>query len=183
MAERKRFWSSVPGVVTGVASVVTATVGLIGAGVTLGWFGNKDSTKTSAGATTTSVGPGATLTTLSPPGSTGASGATPTTSLSPLTASPSQLTFDALGSRSQQVTVRNATATAVTLRPPNIAGVDSSQFDAKDLTCGGRLDANRTCLVLVTFLATKTGTASATLVVEPVGPPAVEVPLKGSRLL
>lgn len=180
MSDNKGFWSSVPGVVTGVASIVTATVGLVGAGVTLGWFGNKDNDKTvSSAATTTTTSALATTTTLL--GRT--SGTATTVSLSPLQAAPTTLTFDALGARDQNVTVRNTTASALTLSPPSVAGVDKGEFTAKDLTCGSRLDANRTCEVQVTYRATTAGTVNATLVLEPVGPPALEVPLKGNRLI
>ena len=46
-----------------------------------------------------------------------------------------------------------------------------------------RLDANRTCEVKVTFLAARAGTSTATLVLQPDGPPAVEVALRGNRLI
>ena len=187
MNDSKGFWSSVPGVVTGVASVVTAAVGLIGAGVTLGWFGNKDNdkgTSVSAAATTTiTTSPLATTTTLfGRTGGTTATTATPS-SLTPLQASPATLTFDALGARDQKVTVRNTTASSISLSAPSVAGVDASEFTAKDLTCGARLDANRTCEVQVTYRATTAGTANAKLVLQPVGQPALEVPLKGNRII
>jgi hypothetical protein len=186
MSESKRpFWSTTAGVVTGVASVLTAIVGLLTVSINLGWLGSKNdarpaasaSSSTSSAASTTTFG----ATTTTPSGRTGTTSAS--SSLTPLQATPLQLTFDSLGPRDQQVTVRNTSAAAVTLRPPAIAGVDSTQFTATDLTCGTRLDANRTCEVRVTFLATKTGASTATLVVQPDGVPALEVPLRGSRLI
>jgi len=190
MSDSKRsFWSTIPGVITGVASVLTAIVGLLTVSISLGWIGSKDSgSKTASNgatsATTSSLGAssstvfGATTTTVF-----GRTSTTLGTALSPLQATPTELTFDSLGTRDQQVTVRNTSAASVSLRKPTIAGVDSSQFTATDLTCGSRLDANRTCEVKVTYLATKTGSSTAKLVVQPDGPPALEVPLRGSRLI
>ena len=184
MTDGKSFWSSVPGVITGVASVVTAAVGLIGAGVTLGWFSSKDShtdTSVSAAATTSTSTLDTTTTTLF--GRTSGGTTATTASLSPLQATPTTLTFDALGARDQTVTVRNTTAASVSLRSPAIAGVDTSEFVAKDLTCGTHLDANRSCEVQVTYRATRAGNVTAKLVIEPTNAPAVEVPIKGSRLI
>jgi len=166
VTDRRSFWSSVPGVITGVASILTVTVALIGAGVTLGWFGSgvKDEPPASAVTTTT-----------------GATAAT--TSSTPLQASPASLRFEGLGARDQRVTVRNASAGSLTLRRPTVAGVDAGEFEATDLTCGARLDANRTCEVTVVYLATKAGTATATLVIQPEGAPALEVALRGSRVI
>jgi hypothetical protein len=189
MSDSKRsFWSTVPGVVTGAASVLTAIVGLLTVAISLGWIGsNGDDSKPAAngGAPTTSsvnstssTAFGATTTTVF-----GRTSTTLGTAITPLQATPSDLTFDSLGARDQTVTVRNGSAASVALRKPSVSGVDASQFTATDLTCGTRIDANRTCEVRVTYLATKTGTASAKLVVQPDGPPALEVPLKGSRLI
>ena len=188
MGDSKRsFWTTIPGVVTGAASVLTAIVGLLTVAISLGWIGSKgdDSKPAANGAPTTapinstsSTVFGATTTTLF-----GRTSTTLGTALTPLQATPSDLTFDSLGARDQTVTVRNGSAASVPLRKPSVAGVDASQFTATDLTCGARLDANRTCEVRVTYLATKTGTSTAKLVVEPEAQPALEVPLKGSRLI
>lgn len=184
---KRSFWSTTAGVVTGVASVLTAIVGLLGAGASLGWFGSKDNdSKSAANAASSTTNGGATSSTAFGATTTTVFGRTATTagfSLTPLQPSPDQLTFDSLGARDQQVTIRNTSSTTLTLRKPTVSGVDASQFTATDLTCGTRLDANRTCEVKVTFLATKSGTSTATLVVQPDGPPALEVPLRGSRLI
>ncbi len=185
MNDNKRsFWSTTAGVVTGVASVLTALVGLLTVSINLGWLGSKDDgSKRAATTGETTSSPSTTAfaaTTTTPTGRTSSAAAT---SLTPLAGTPAQLTFDSLGGRDEQVTIRNNSAVSLTLRRPTIAGVDASQFTATDLTCGTRLDANRTCEVKVTFLATKAGTSSATLVLQPEGPPALEVQLRGSRLI
>lgn len=186
MSDKSRsFWSTTAGAVTGVASVLTAIVGILTVSINLGWLGSKNDNKTAASvasstsSSTSTTAFGATTTTA--PGRTGTT--TAASSLTPLQATPALLTFDSLGPRDQQVTVRNPTSGTLSLRPPSIAGVDPTQFAATDLTCGSRLDANRTCEVKVTYLATKTGPSTATLVLQPESQPALEVPLRGSRLI
>lgn len=184
--KERSFWSTTAGIVTGLAGTLTAVVGLLTAGAQLGWFGSDDSNNASntAASTTTivatgtnaagnSVGPGTTV--RSPAGAAG--------SLSTLAVNQEKLTFQPLGAKEQNVSVRNTGTTAVGLRAPFVDGVDKAQFNASDLTCGTRLDAGRSCDIKVTYLATKSGKATARLVIEPTTGVAAEVQLEATSLL
>jgi hypothetical protein len=185
--KERSFWSTTSGVFTGLAGTLTAVVGLVTVGAQLGWFGSDDSgndaantsastTTTIAAATNASGSSGLTgTTTRSPAGA--------ASSLSPLAVNQEKLTFQPLGAKDQNVSVRNTGSTAVGLRSPFVDGVDKSQFTASDLTCGSRLDAGRSCDIKVTYLATKSGKSTARLVIEPTTGAAAEVQLEATSLL
>lgn len=189
--KERSFWSTTSGLVTGLAGLLTAVVGLITVAVQLGWVGGDDGdgdkqrAADSAASTTPGSGPAGTTGTTSR-GLTGG-GATATTapaSRTPLSANPANLTLDTLGNREKVVTITNGGSSSVPLRAPTIEGIDSNQFAISNVTCGNRLDVNRTCEVKVTYQATRTGQATARLVVQPTdSTPALEVPISGSRLL
>lgn len=173
MSDKGRsFLSTTTGVATTVAALLTATVGIITAGTTMGWFGDKSAGRTTA-------------TTLVSPGTSDLAAPTTTLAAKPqFTVNPEAVKFQALGSNKQTVTVQNTGDQSFTLPVPTVDGVDAGQFSARSLTCGTRLDAGRSCDVEVTFAASKGGTSKANLVVQPLGAvSAKEVPLEGSALL
>jgi hypothetical protein len=164
---RRAFFATMPGVITGVAGILTAVVGLLTVSVQLGWLGSKDS------------GNGTTATTRPAPGA-----STTTTVPVQFTTQPSRVVFDVLGPREGLVTVRNTSPTvAITWRAFTIGGVDRSAFSASDVTCGTRLDPNRSCDVKVRFVPPHSGDFIATLVLQPEGAAAREVELVGKALL
>lgn len=194
MAVKERsFWSTTTGFVTGLAGVLTAVVGLVTVAAQVGWLGSDDGGEgTPAGNPTQSTAPGggqssgpAGTTGTTSRGLTGGNTATTAASLTPLSASPATVTdFDTLAKRERLVTIRNSGSSSIPLRPPAIEGIDASQFTTSGVTCGSRLDANRTCEVKITYQGTRTGQHSAKLVIQPAdSTPALEVPLAGSRVL
>lgn len=186
--KERSFWSTTSGVVTGLAGTLTAVVGLVTAGAQLGWFGSDDSpdkAANTAASTTTTVAAGTNAAGTNG-GATGTSTRSPAGaagSLSALAVNQEKLTFQPLGPKDQNVSVRNTGSTSVSLRSPFVDGVDRAQFTATDLTCGSRLDAGRSCDIKVTYLATKSGKATARLVVEPTTGAAAEVQLEATSLL
>lgn len=187
--ERSSFWTTVPGLITGLAGILTAIVGLITVSMQAGWLRSSSKTKTTTAATapsTTIAGsPGTTSqssATLPLLGGGSATSSPVTTSPSHLSVTPAQLTFQAIGNAPQTVTVQNGGSTTVTFTaPPSVAGIDASQFTISKTTCTTSLAAGRSCDVQVTYLATKAA-QSARLVISPASAPSIEVPLSGTIL-
>jgi len=180
VSERKGFWSTVPGVVSGVAAILTAVVGLVTAGVQLGWFGGDDGGGEGATTTTVAGRPGTTGRGGAGGSGTGASGGS-----AQLVADRARVTFAPLQSREMRVVVRNDGSAAVTLARPRITGADSDQYSATYTNCPTPLDPGESCTVTVTFTPTKSGQSRATLEVEPAssGADGVEVAIEGNHLL
>lgn len=182
MSKGKAFFSTLPGVVSGIAGALTAVVGLLTVSVQLGWIGGDDGDNGGSSSTTTTTatsgGGGAR------PGGGGAGGGSATPSAGLLTVTPTRLTFPALGAKEATVTVRNDGSGPVTLRPPTFDGPDRGQFSASS-SCPATLEVGRSCAVRVTFSPTRGGRYEATLVVAPAagGARAVEVPIEGNHLL
>jgi hypothetical protein len=183
--KERSFWSTTAGVVTGVAGIVTALAGLLGVAAQQGWLNSKSNDHSTT-----------TVTTVQPSGDnpvvggsagssgSGASGSGRSSSTPLFDVVPSQVTFDKLGPRDKQLTIRNLGTTAFTLPLPTVQGPDASRFTVTDATCGGRLDASRSCEVKVTFNPNKAGDFTARLVVQPTNAPtARDVPIQASALL
>lgn len=185
---RRSFWSTVPGLVTGLAGLLTGIVGLVTVFIQLGILGGKDSgDKAPAGGnsgavTTTVAGAGAPATGLG-----GVAGATTTTDVPTFTVSPLTLDFKPQDPKVQPVTITNTSASAMLRVPlPDVSGPDGDRFTAKFGTCTDTpLRPRDSCTVNVTFTpsgALRTYTAS--LQVSPTGlPVGKEVALKASTLL
>lgn len=179
MSKGKAFFSTLPGVVSGVAAFVTAVVGLITVAVQLGWVGDDDGGGASTTVTTgTGGGDGGT-------GSAGAGASTTVAGTGQLSVSPTQLTFAPLQAKEVTVTVRNDGNGSVTLQPPTFAGPDRAQFSATYSGCPTTLAPGRSCPVRVTFSPTRAGRYQATLVMAPASGAAraVEVPIEGNHIL
>ena len=169
-------FSNMHGVVSGIAALLMAIVGLLAVSVQLGWIGGDDDDGTSSGTTVTSAD-GATG------GGSGGGSITTTTAAANLTVSPASIRFVALQAKKQTVTVRNDGAGSVTLRPPEISGTDRNQFSAAYVNCPTPLPAGRSCPVEVTFTPTRAGQYSAALAITPTSGKAVEVTIEGNHLL
>ncbi|MDP8986814.1 MAG: hypothetical protein M3N25_05045 [Actinomycetota bacterium] len=154
MAEKGSFWSTLPGVLTGIAGLVTAVVALVSLAASQGWIGGGG-------------GGGA-----GPAGD----GDTPVR----LEVQPESLQFRAVpgASREETVTVVNDGDAPVQLDEPRIEGADADQFDVDGGACtGDALPAGRSCEIVVTFDG-GLGDASATLVLTPSDGRAYEIPLE-----
>jgi len=177
MSDGKPFWSSVPGVVVGVAGVVSAIVGLFGVSTQLGWIGgdgNGSASSSADGVTTTAP---ATV-----PGSPATSSQAGTRS-GEFTVEPDSLTFEQLEAKEAVVSVENTGDVPLTMLAPALSGTNAASFDAADETCAGsRLEPGASCEITVAFTATQPGQYSAKLrVAASNANRVVEVVIKGDR--
>lgn len=170
MSENKRsFWSSIPGLITGIAGLLTGIVGLGTLAVQQGVVGGNGSTRPA--------------TTAAP----GGAGAIPTTSTEEgaFSVSPTLLRFQT-GEREKDVTVRNSTRTArITVTAPQFSGPDASVFAADAGCTNVRLEPGRSCTVKVLFDPKgllKSYKANVVLKADG-GSGATEVPIEASTLL
>lgn len=170
---KKSFWSTVPGLVTGLVGLLTTLVALGTLLVTLGVIGDKSST------TVTTLAPGGT------PGATtgggGSGGATPTTAGTALfDASPRNVSLTA-ASKSATVTVTNRGTAKLTMETPAIDGPQKDQFQVVATACTKTdIPVGDTCSMTVTFKGGLEATATMTLSADKAKP--VDVALKGTLL-
>lgn len=184
MSENKKsFWSSIPGLVTGLAGLLTGIVGLVTVLIQLDVIGGgHDSTAPAAGVTTTvAVAPGPTAT-----GNTGsgAGGGAATTISGKLTANPVSLKL-ATTERQKSVTVTNDASGPLTLLKPEYTGTDKTAFSTDSGCTNVALLPGRSCTLTVQLAPSgPLKTYKATLVLEAKElPRATEVPVEASTLL
>ena len=174
MSENKRsFWSSVPGLVTGLAGLLTGIVGLVTVLIQLNVIGGDSSSDTPAA----SVAP----TTVA--GQAPAGGATPTTAtVGRLTAEPSTLKLQPT-EKEKAVTIRNSGTAMLTVEKPEYTGADKAAFTAvSDCTT---LRPGASCTVRVQLTPSgplKTYRASLVLGAKEL-PGVTEVPVEASTIL
>ena len=176
MSENKRsFWATVPGFVTGLAGLLTAIVGLVTVLIQLDVIGGDDSDE-SVGTSATTVAGGAQR-----PGG----GAPSTTEAPRFTVTPTTLDFKPTDPREKKVTVKNTSESAsLTVATPRVSGQDSAQFSSTSGTCSAPLRAGLSCELVVTFAPTGAlRTYSAVLQVTAAGARGEEVRLTASTLL
>jgi hypothetical protein len=148
---RRSFWSSVPGLVTGLAGLLTGIVGLVTVLIQLGVVGGKDSGDKTTAAT------GTTVTTL--PGATtsstfsGGAGLTTTANVPTFTVTPVSLDFQPADAKEKSVSIKNtSTSAALTVPLPTVNGADKDRFTPAFGTCtGAPLRPGDSCTVKVTF--------------------------------
>ena len=152
MAEKGSFWSSLPGVLTGISGLATAVVALLSLAASQGWIGGGGGDGGSAGG--------------------GAATAR-------LEVEPASLQFRAVpgASREQTVKVTNDGDAPAQLEP-KISGADAGQFEAEAGDCSDPLPAGLSCTVTVTFVGGLGDEATATLVVTPENGRPAEVSLE-----
>jgi hypothetical protein len=179
---KRSFWSSVPGLITGLAGLLTGVVGLITLLVQQGVIGNNSSAKN--GAT-----PGTTVPSATVPGTPSTvAGSSSSTASGTFTVSPTALDFAPTDPKTKAVTVKNTgNVTTLTDFRPTLDGKDAERFQVSLFDCGGPLPANGTCTVKVTFTpqagaALKQYTARLRLSATP-APAVAEVALTASTLL
>ncbi len=189
MSDKKPFWSSVPGVVTGVAGVVSAIVGLLGVSLQLGWIGGDDGSPSAATSTSVAGAAGAAggSTSTPPPTLRGATTVPSSTAASgKFEVNPASISFEPLQpSRESIVTVVNTGDVSLTVRAPRLSGSGADHFRATDVDCTkSPLVAGLSCQVKVTFAPQRPGQYEARLVVETSNAlRATEVALKGNAPL
>ncbi|HEX2064117.1 MAG TPA: choice-of-anchor D domain-containing protein [Acidimicrobiales bacterium] len=175
------FFSTLPGLLTGMAGILTAGTAVAGLAVQQGWVGGgSDSSKSDTPAETSqrpgSSGSGGT----SSSGGASSSGARAAGSFE---VSPGSVEFDPVGAKQATVTVRNTGDVALSVKPPQVTGEDADRFRATNRSCTGSLDPGRRCELQVSF-DPKAGKYNAVLVVSATGAPnSAEVPLEASALL
>ena len=174
MSENKKsFWSSVPGAVTGLAGLLTGIVGLVTVLIQLDIIGGDDDEVTNASVATTVA-----------PGGTGGSGGSATTIAGRLVAEPTSLKLQPT-ERDKTLTVRNASTASLTVLKPEYTGTDRSAFSTDSGCTNVVLQAGRTCTLEVTLSPTgplKTYKANLVLEAKEISQP-TEVPVEASTLL
>lgn len=176
MSENKRsFFSTIPGLVTGLAGLLTGIVGLVTVLMQLNVIGGDGSN----GSTAANSGP-----TTSPAAGGGAGGAA--TEAGTFTVSPSTLTFAVGDSKEKVVKVTNTSDSArLTVQTPDVTGQDADRFTASSGDCSGPLAPNLSCNLRVTFAPSGAlRTYEATVQIEAKGAPrGAEVKVTGSTPL
>lgn len=166
---RRSFWSSIPGLITGLAGLLTGVVGLGTLAVQQGIIGGKDSAAT----TTTAVG----ATPAGGPTTTAAEAAS-------FSVDVSRIQFQA-GDRQKKVKVTNPTRTAtVTMQAPTFQGSEPSVFSADNGCTKKQLGPKEDCTVTITFAPAgllKAYTATLVLAASEVTA-ATEVPIQTAVL-
>jgi len=163
---RRSFWASVPGVVTGVAALLSAVVGLITLLVQFDVIGGGGGDASDSPTTTVAGAPAAEV---------------PTFTLSPAT-----LEFKPTDPKRKDVTVKNTSKVATLVVPqPQLTGTDSRLFSAAFGTCtGAPLAPGLSCTLTITFAPKgPLSNYNATLQVAPAGARADEVQVKALSLL
>src|SRR4051794_5225451 len=183
MSEGRSFWSSVPGLVTGLAGLLTGIVGLVTVLIQLGVVGGKDKAPPPSPPTTLTTVAGAATPTTVGGGSTSATTAAPATGAFMV---PATLDFGAGDTKEKPLTVKNTSAAgAITLQAPTVVGKDSDRFSVSLDTCSRPLAAGLSCTMKVTLLPNgPLRTYAATLQLSATGAArGAEVALTGSTLL
>lgn len=161
MAEKGSFWSSLPGVLTGIAGLATAVVALVSLAVSQGWIGED--------------------------GGDGADPAGGDDAPIRLEVEPSAIEFQPVPTaREQTVTVTNDGTGPIQVDEPEITGADADRFEVDGGDCtSDSLPAGRSCEVVVAFDPPSTpGSSSAMLVVSANdGARSVEVPIEATAFL
>lgn len=189
---KKSFWSTIPGLVTGLAGLLTGIVGLITVLIQLGVVGgghnsNGKTVAASNGAVSTLPGTSATTVGDYGYGAGAGSGANTTVAAGTFTVLPATIDFLPTDAKDKDVTVKNTSDTAkITVDQPTITGTDAAQFSASYDTCtSAPLPAGGSCTLKITFKPSgPLRKYSATLRVSAVGAPRVsEVAITASTLL
>lgn len=171
MSEKKSFWSSIPGLVTGLAGLLTGVVGLVTVLIQLDVIGAKDDAATPAAGVVTTVAGG---------------GSTATTAISGrLTVAPTQLLKLQPNEREKNVTVTNSASASVTVMKPETSGPDQAAFKVDEGCTNVSLKPGGSCTLKVQL--TPSGVLKnyqAKLVLEAKEIPTVtELPIEASTIL
>jgi hypothetical protein len=173
----RSFWSSVPGLITGLAGLLTGIVGLVTVLIQLGVIGGgKDKASPPAGSVTTvTVAQGGSTTT----GPVGGGAITPTTERGRFTVSPTLLSLQS-SDRQKPLVVTNVSSTAtITMLAPDFDGPDKAVFRADAGCTNVLLPPGASCTLNVLFSPTGIlRTYSANVVVKASGADSTSVPIE-----
>ena len=173
MSENKRsFFSTIPGLVTGLAGLLTGIVGLVTVLMQLNVIGGDQETRSTGSTADAPAGGGA--------------GATTTTEAGTFTVSPSSLNFGPTDPKEKVVKVTNTSDSAkLTVEAPKVTGKDADRFTASRGDCSGPLAPNLSCNVRVTFAPNAAlRSYEATVQIKATGAPrAAEVKITASSVL
>ena len=167
----KSFWSTVPGLITGLAGILTALVGLGTLLIQIGVIGGDDD------ATPTRTRPGRTATDGSGQ-SDDSDGSGTATGPPKFTVAPQDLKLTT-SEKTKNVTVSNTGSSAFTLST-ELTGTGEDQFTLSKGTCGSQVPKGGSCVMSVSFKGALAGKAE--LVVTAPGASSQEVSLEGSLL-
>jgi hypothetical protein len=143
---KRSFWSSIPGLITGLAGLLTGVVGLITLLVQQGIIGHDSGAKTPPNAATS------TTVTSTVAGGTSGSATSTTAEAGTFTVLPTAIDFPPTDLKPKNLTVKNTSASAsLTVKQPTVVGTDADKFSVSMGTCASRLAANLTCTMQVTF--------------------------------
>jgi hypothetical protein len=182
---KKSFWSSVPGLVTGMAGVLTAAVGLITVLISLGVIGGNGGSGPSppvgtngsgASGSTSSGGSGAGSTSAAG----GSTGVTPTTTAkASFAVDRPAVTLGTLANKAAVVTVTNQGTTALAVKAPRLDGPQKDQFTVDASDCTRRaVPSGSSCSIKVTFAGVAGASATMTVIAD--NAPSVDVALNGT---
>ncbi len=176
MSENKRsYFSTIPGLVTGLAGLLTAIVGLVTVLIQLDVIGGKDSGGSAAG----NAGPSTSV----PAAAAGAT--TAVTETGRITVEPKNLKFAPSETEKSLKVTNEAKSATVTMFAPQFDGTDKALFRTDAGCTNVRLEPGRSCTVKVLF--TPSGllkSSTATLVLNADGATrAIEVPVDATTLV
>lgn len=166
MGERNRsFWSTVPGLVTGMAGLLTAIVGFLTVSVQLGWIGGGKASNDKLSSTTTTVASSSSTSSSSATAGIGTPGVPGSTGSLSIQVEPQVLNFSALAAADKTLTITNRGSGDVSVLTPIIEGTGAAQFQVDDTDCTRAPLAPRDkCELKVTFTPSGlAGGSSATL--------------------
>ena len=146
----KSFWSTIPGLITGLAGVLTGIVGLATLLIQIGVIGGDEGDPDSP----TVTRPGQTATTRD-----GAGQSDGTAAVAKFDVSPSSL--DLTANKSDTVTVENTGTKVLTVQQPVLSGSGKDQFSVSS-RCG-QLQVEDTCTISVTFKGLLNASATMTV--------------------
>lgn len=167
----KSFWSTIPGLITGLAGILTALVGLGTLLIQIGVIGGDGDS------TDTTTRPGATTAPRSGVG--GSAGSDDSGTAGPaFTVAPKELNLTA-SKKTGDVTVSNTGGSAITIAA-EITGSGDDQFTLKKGNCGAQVPKGGSCEMTVEFKGVLAATAELEVTVS--GASSQEVALDGSLL-
>ena len=145
--DKRSFWSSVPGLITGLAGLLTGIVGLTTLLIQQGIVGHKGTTSPPTSTTVPALAPGLSPTTtmLGVPGTTAAAGS--------FMVSPTSIDFQPTDPMVKMLTLTNTSvSTPLIVQTPKVTGDNPDRFTAAYATCSSApLMPGSSCTVKVTF--------------------------------
>jgi hypothetical protein len=161
MAQKRNFWTTIPGFLTGTATVISAVLGLL---AVFGWGGDSKTNSSPTPVVTESPSPG------TDSGDRDSGGGGVEEGETRVRLSPQSVDFGRqnVGSPSpeQNVTVTNTGTQEVAITSVEITGADSALFQIASNDCGDMVQPEYDCKVALRFTPQAAGNFRATLVIN-----------------